>query len=144
MPLQHIDNLVLLAMNRWGWVHPWGWDAPHVALGVRARGVLFVAGRQAYRTAHLQQLNRPLHQTHRPPRAHTEALLHKLRERIPDLALRTTFISGGWGVGLGWHGRAGPAMSYPSGHPLVCAGITHTAALKPSTALGCRFPRRDP
>ncbi|GBF99608.1 hypothetical protein Rsub_12072 [Raphidocelis subcapitata] len=45
MPLQHIDNLVLLAMNR-------------------------------------------------PPRAHTETLLQKLRERIPDLALRTTFISG--------------------------------------------------
>lgn len=35
----------------------------------------------------------------RPPQAHTVALLHKLRERIPGLALRTTFISGfpgGW------------------------------------------------
>ncbi|PSC67925.1 tRNA modifying enzyme [Micractinium conductrix] len=30
----------------------------------------------------------------RPPQAHTLALLHKLRERIPALALRTTFISG--------------------------------------------------
>jgi len=46
MPLQHIDNLVLLSMNR-------------------------------------------------PPRDHTVSLLNKLRERIPDLALRTTFISGG-------------------------------------------------
>ncbi|KAI8463285.1 MAG: hypothetical protein J3K34DRAFT_381047 [Monoraphidium minutum] len=45
MPLQHIDNLVLLAMNR-------------------------------------------------PPRQHTVALLDKLRDRIPGLALRTTFISG--------------------------------------------------
>lgn len=45
IPLQHIDNLVLLSMNR-------------------------------------------------PPRGHTEALLHKLRERIPGLVLRTTFISG--------------------------------------------------
>lgn len=45
MPLQHIDNLVLLAMNR-------------------------------------------------PPREHTVNLLAKLRARIPDLALRTTFISG--------------------------------------------------
>lgn len=45
MPLQHMSNLTLLAMNR-------------------------------------------------PPRAHTEALLTKLRERIPGLALRTTFISG--------------------------------------------------
>lgn len=45
MPLQHIDNLVLLSMNR-------------------------------------------------PPRDHTVSLLNKLRERIPDLALRTTFISG--------------------------------------------------
>ncbi|KIZ07386.1 MiaB-like tRNA modifying enzyme YliG [Monoraphidium neglectum] len=45
MPLQHIDNLVLLAMNR-------------------------------------------------PPREHTVALLTKLRERIPGLVLRTTFISG--------------------------------------------------
>lgn len=45
MPLQHIDNLVLLSMNR-------------------------------------------------PPREHTVGLLAKLRERIPDLALRTTFISG--------------------------------------------------
>lgn len=45
MPLQHISNLTLLAMNR-------------------------------------------------PPQAHTMDLLHKLRTRIPDLALRTTFISG--------------------------------------------------
>jgi ribosomal protein S12 methylthiotransferase len=30
----------------------------------------------------------------RPPRAHTEDLLYKLRDRIPNLALRTTFISG--------------------------------------------------
>ena len=45
MPLQHIGNLTLLAMNR-------------------------------------------------PPQAHTMNLLHTLRERIPNLALRTTFISG--------------------------------------------------
>ena len=45
MPLQHISNLCLLAMNR-------------------------------------------------PPQDHTMTLLNKLRERIPDLALRTTFISG--------------------------------------------------
>ncbi|KAI3429616.1 hypothetical protein D9Q98_005702 [Chlorella vulgaris] len=45
IPLQHISNLTLLAMNR-------------------------------------------------PPQAHTVTLLHKLRDRIPDLALRTTFISG--------------------------------------------------
>lgn len=45
MPLQHISNLTLLAMNR-------------------------------------------------PPQAHTQDLLHKLRDRIPNLALRTTFISG--------------------------------------------------
>jgi hypothetical protein len=45
MPLQHINNLTLLAMNR-------------------------------------------------PPQAHTKALLHKLRDNIPGLALRTTFISG--------------------------------------------------
>ena len=45
IPLQHINNLTLLGMNR-------------------------------------------------PPRAHTEQLLQKLRERIPDLVLRTTFISG--------------------------------------------------
>ena len=30
----------------------------------------------------------------RPPRQHTEDLLYKLRDRIPGLALRTTFISG--------------------------------------------------
>lgn len=30
----------------------------------------------------------------RPPRDHTEKLLNTLRERIPGLALRTTFISG--------------------------------------------------
>jgi ribosomal protein S12 methylthiotransferase len=45
MPLQHISNLTLLAMNR-------------------------------------------------PPRDHTEALLKRLREGIPGVALRTTFISG--------------------------------------------------
>lgn len=45
MPLQHMNNLVLLAMNR-------------------------------------------------PPRAHTEQLLMKLKERIPGVAIRTTFISG--------------------------------------------------
>ncbi len=45
IPLQHISNLTLLAMNR-------------------------------------------------PPREHTEKLLTKLRERIPGLVLRTTFISG--------------------------------------------------
>ncbi len=30
----------------------------------------------------------------RPPREHTEKLLQKLRDRIPGLVLRTTFISG--------------------------------------------------
>ena len=45
MPLQHMSNLTLLAMNR-------------------------------------------------PPRKHTEDLLWKLKERIPELALRTTFICG--------------------------------------------------
>lgn len=45
MPLQHINNLVLLAMNR-------------------------------------------------PTREHTDKLLGKLRDRIPGLAIRTTFISG--------------------------------------------------
>lgn len=35
----------------------------------------------------------------RPPQAHTLQLLHKLRERIPGLALRTTFISGFPGEG---------------------------------------------
>jgi ribosomal protein S12 methylthiotransferase len=30
----------------------------------------------------------------RPPQAHTKALLQKLVDRIPGLALRTTFISG--------------------------------------------------
>ena len=55
IPLQHISNMTLLAMNR-------------------------------------------------PPQAHTLKLLHTLRERIPSLALRTTFISGfpgGWGQGVG-------------------------------------------
>ena len=37
----------------------------------------------------------------RPPRQHTEALLLKLRERIPGLALRTTFISGALFVSVG-------------------------------------------
>jgi len=45
MPLQHISNLTLLAMNR-------------------------------------------------PPQKHTQDLLYTLRDRIPNLALRTTFISG--------------------------------------------------
>lgn len=45
IPLQHMSNLTLLAMNR-------------------------------------------------PPRAYTEGLLRKLRERIPGLVLRTTFIAG--------------------------------------------------
>jgi ribosomal protein S12 methylthiotransferase len=51
MPLQHINNLTLLAMNR-------------------------------------------------PPQAHTKALLRKLRDNIPGLALRTTFISGGQQAGV--------------------------------------------
>jgi len=38
----------------------------------------------------------------RPPQAHTKGLLHKLRDNIPGLALRTTFITGGWG---GWGGE---------------------------------------
>lgn len=49
IPLQHINNLTLLSMNR-------------------------------------------------PPREHTEKLLHKLRQRIPGLVLRTTFISGFPGI----------------------------------------------
>lgn len=39
----------------------------------------------------------------RPPQAHTLQLLHKLRERIPGLALRTTFISGFPGEGEAEH-----------------------------------------
>jgi ribosomal protein S12 methylthiotransferase len=31
----------------------------------------------------------------RPPQAHTKGLLQKLRDNIPGLCLRTTFISGG-------------------------------------------------
>mmetsp|Transcript_3953 Transcript_3953/g.11192 ORF Transcript_3953/g.11192 Transcript_3953/m.11192 type:complete len:528 (-) Transcript_3953:374-1957(-) len=54
MPLQHINNLVLLSMNR-------------------------------------------------PTREHTEKLLFKLRDRIPGLAMRTTFISGFPGETLGQH-----------------------------------------
>jgi ribosomal protein S12 methylthiotransferase len=38
--------------------------------------------------------NLSLLRMNRPPRQHTEDLLYKLRDRIPDLALRTTFISG--------------------------------------------------
>ena len=38
--------------------------------------------------------NLSLLRMNRPPRAHTEDLLYKLRDRIPNLALRTTFISG--------------------------------------------------
>jgi ribosomal protein S12 methylthiotransferase len=38
--------------------------------------------------------NLSLLRMNRPPRQHTEDLLYKLRERIPGLALRTTFISG--------------------------------------------------
>ncbi len=45
IPLQHINNMTLLSMNR-------------------------------------------------PPQEHTVKLLQKLRQRIPDLVLRTTFISG--------------------------------------------------
>ena len=52
MPLQHMSNLTLLAMNR-------------------------------------------------PPRDHSVALLARLRQRIPGLALRTTFIR--W-LGGGWRG----------------------------------------
>eukprot|EP00227_Mantoniella_beaufortii_P010230 CAMPEP_0197591208 /NCGR_PEP_ID=MMETSP1326-20131121/12939_1 /TAXON_ID=1155430 /ORGANISM="Genus nov. species nov., Strain RCC2288" /LENGTH=529 /DNA_ID=CAMNT_0043156593 /DNA_START=101 /DNA_END=1690 /DNA_ORIENTATION=- len=43
----------------------------------------------------LQHINNlSLLRMNRPPRQHTEELLHKLRDRIPGLALRTTFISG--------------------------------------------------
>jgi hypothetical protein len=38
--------------------------------------------------------NMTLLRMNRPPRQHTENLLNKLRERIPNLILRTTFISG--------------------------------------------------
>ena len=38
--------------------------------------------------------NLSLLRMNRPPRQHTEDLLYKLRDRIPGLALRTTFISG--------------------------------------------------
>ena len=38
--------------------------------------------------------NRVLLCMNRPPRQHTEALLAKLRARIPGLVLRTTFITG--------------------------------------------------
>jgi ribosomal protein S12 methylthiotransferase len=62
MPLQHISNLTLLAMNR-------------------------------------------------PPQGHTMNLLQKLRDRIPGLALRTTFISGFPG---GWQARqAGGGINLP-------------------------------
>ena len=39
----------------------------------------------------------------RPPRDYTEKLLRKLQERIPDLVLRTTFISGFPGEGDDYH-----------------------------------------
>ena len=39
----------------------------------------------------------------RPPQAHTVDLLKKLRARIPDLVLRTTFISGFPGAPGGPH-----------------------------------------
>lgn len=46
----------------------------------------------------------------RPPQAHTKNLLQKLRDNIPGLALRTTFIAG---VPAAWGGWAlllqGPA-----------------------------------
>jgi hypothetical protein len=63
MPLQHIANLTLLAMNR-------------------------------------------------PPQGHTVSLLRTLRDSIPGLALRTTFISGfpGWQAavpGSTWSGGGG-------------------------------------
>jgi hypothetical protein len=32
--------------------------------------------------------------TYRPPRGHTEKLLSKIREQVPDVVLRTTFITG--------------------------------------------------
>lgn len=38
--------------------------------------------------------NLSLLKMNRPPKEHTLTLLHKLRDRIPGLALRTTFISG--------------------------------------------------
>jgi hypothetical protein len=47
----------------------------------------------------------------RPPQAHTLALLHKLRERIPGLALRTTFISGFPGGRLQGASPAPPSSS---------------------------------
>jgi len=43
----------------------------------------------------LQHISDPvLRAMNRPPRAHTEALVRKLRARIPGLVLRTTFITG--------------------------------------------------
>lgn len=53
----------------------------------------------------------------RPPQAHTLALLHKLRDRIPGLALRTTFISGfpGGQYGIGGRRRGGK-----EGEKVVC------------------------
>lgn len=43
----------------------------------------------------LQHISDPvLKIMNRPPRKHTENLLEKLRDRIPDLVLRTTFITG--------------------------------------------------
>lgn len=38
--------------------------------------------------------NMTLLSMNRPPQEHTVKLLQKLRQRIPDLVLRTTFISG--------------------------------------------------
>ena len=38
--------------------------------------------------------NMTLLSMNRPPQEHTVKLLKKLRQRIPDLVLRTTFISG--------------------------------------------------
>ena len=38
--------------------------------------------------------NMTLLRMNRPPRQHTENLLNKLRDNIPNLILRTTFISG--------------------------------------------------
>ena len=50
--------------------------------------------------------NMTLLSMNRPPQAHTRALLQKLRDRIPGLALRTTFISGFPGALLPAHAAA--------------------------------------
>jgi hypothetical protein len=78
MPLQHINNLTLLAMNR-------------------------------------------------PPQAHTKALLHKLRDNIPGLVLRTTFISGGQ--------QHAARACHGSSHN--CGGCAHGAAPAVGGVLSC-------